>query len=255
MTVGDNGQGKRPVRSFEHSVGSQKRTSSSGSVGLCPGRQANRVPAGLNRQKAITKRDIDSSCGAGSLGEGSRHRQRCVGPGHIVTDRGGRLPGSVFWFAGYRDHPRLTLEDDVDTGPVGVGTLGSKGCHRGVYEPGIHLGSPIVSEAETLHRSVAEVVDQNIRLPDQVVEDPLRQPILCVDRQRLLAPIQRHEQGRLPFDEGPELSAQIATRRLDLYHPGPQVGEQHGRVWGRYQVAEFDDCGAMERFRGTRHAR
>jgi hypothetical protein len=41
-----------------------------------------------------------------------------------------------------------------------------------------------------------------------------------------------------------EASGQIAFDRLDLHHSGPHVGEEHGRVGGRDQIAELDDEGA-----------
>jgi hypothetical protein len=80
-------------------------------------------------------------------------------------------------------------------------------------------------------------VYEDIRHPGKLVHYPGPFGALEIEGDALLAV---KELGRL--QAGP--AVRISVERLDLYHPGPQLGEKGAGEWTSDVVAGLDDCDA-----------
>src|SRR5207244_1352157 len=90
----------------------------------------------------------------------------------------------------------------------------------GIDKARVVLVQAVPAVAELLHRAWAKVLDERIRLVEQPLEDLAAGGRFEVERDRLLAAIDRHEIGRFAILERAVLTRIVALRRgLDLDHP------------------------------------
>ncbi len=90
---------------------------------------------------------------------------------------------------------------------------------------------------------MTQIVQHHIGLLHEVVEHAFAHPILGVDRQRLLASVDSHEECRLVLDVWAESTTQVPCRWLHLDDPGSEICQEHARVGSCDEIAELDyDC-------------
>ena len=119
---------------------------------------------------------------------------------------------------------------------------------RGIDEAGVALMQAVPAVAELIHRARAKVLDERIRLVEQPLEDLAAGGRFEVERDRLLAAIDRHEIGRFAILERAVLTRIVALRRgLDLDHARAELGEQQSAVRAREDAGEVNDGDAGER--------
>ncbi len=138
-----------------------------------------------------------------------------------------------------------------------IGALAGAGiaeaADRGVDEPGVALGEPLVADAEAVHHAGAEVLDQHVGAVDQATEHLEALLLLEVDHHAALAAVDALEVaavGAVPAGLGRErghLARAVAAGRLDLHHVGALVGEQHRAERPGEHLRQIDDPEALER--------
>src|SRR3954469_710212 len=106
---------------------------------------------------------------------------------------------------------------------------------------------------ELFHSAGAEVLDERVGLVEQPLENVAASGRFEVERDRLLAAVDRGEIGRFAILEWAVMARVVALPgRLDFYHPRPEFGEQQGAVGTRQNAGEIDYRDAGER-PGLRH--
>src|SRR5439155_9325135 len=109
----------------------------------------------------------------------------------------------------------------------------------GIDEAGVALMQAVPAVAELIHRARAKVLDERIRLVEQPREDLAAGGRFEVERDRLLASIDRHEIERFAVLERAVLTRIVALRRgLDLDHARAELGEQQSAVRAREDAGE-----------------
>ena len=115
----------------------------------------------------------------------------------------------------------------------GVGPVLAERGDRGVDDIGLDLPEVVVTQTEPLERAHAEVLGHDVRAFHKLLEELHALRGLQLQRDRKLVPVTvlrgRHallDPAALALDaERHALASPIA--RLDLDHPGAQVGQQH----------------------------
>src|SRR5690606_18872609 len=162
------------------------------------------------------------------------------------ADRGCCLLWRVAGMAGYRHHPRLRLEDDVDAGPVGIRAVGAEGRDHRVHHRRVHLPHALLAVPHPLHRSPAQVVEHDVGSAHQPVHPAAGIEVLRIDRHRTLAAVYRQEEGRLTSKVGAESPSEVPGGSLDFDHVGSHVCQQHPRIGAGDQIGELDHPDAGE---------
>ena len=107
-------------------------------------------------------------------------------------------------------------------------------------------GFPAV--AETLHRAGPEVLDQHVGPREQTLEERAIGGQLEIEREALLAAVQRQEIRGAILDEGPDAARVGADLGpLDLHDARAEIGEQHRAVRTREHPRQIDDERACQR--------
>ncbi len=102
--------------------------------------------------------------------------------------------------------------------------------------------------AELFHRAGAEILDQHVGLVEEPLEDGAVGLGLEVERDRLLAAVDRGEIGRFAVAEGTVFARVVAlARRLDLDHARAHLGHQHGAIGPGEDARQIDDENARKR--------
>src|SRR6516162_9429362 len=100
-----------------------------------------------------------------------------------------------------------------------IGTAVAEARGGGVNETGIPLVQAVPAVAELFHRPRSKVLDQRVGLVEQPLEDLASIRRFEVERDRLLAAVDRDEVGRFAVAEWSVLAGIITVRgRLDLDH-------------------------------------
>src|SRR5215472_45666 len=119
------------------------------------------------------------------------------------------------------------------------------GC---IDEAGIARMQTLPAVAKPIERARAKVLDQRVSLVEQMLEDLAVGWRFEVERNRLLAPVDRDEIRRFTVLEWTILTGIISLlRRFDLDHACPELGEQQRAVRARQDAREVDDRDAGKR--------
>ena len=160
--------------------------------------------------------------------EGREHTAIGVHTGRNVGDRDPdlrrRLRGT-----GDGEQTRLALHEQVVRLPIGIRTVGAVARHLTDDEAWIGLSEGGGAEAQSIHRTRREIVDEHVAPGEQPPEDLLPLWPLHVERQRLLRPIQPHEVARHTVHRRIVAAREVARAGpFDLDDPCTQVGELTG---------------------------
>ena len=131
--------------------------------------------------------------------------------------------------------------DNALEGPdVGPGVIGSKSGKRAIDQAGVGLSHCLGAQTQTVHHPRPEVLHNNVRALDQRLGRRQVLRLLQVQNGAALAPVPGGVGGRLP--PGP-------TRRVDPYHAGALIGQQHpGQRTGNI-LSKVDNADTVERAR------
>ena len=142
-------------------------------------------------------------------------------------------------------------EVDVVPGPVGVGSGLAEAGERAMDEAGVARAQGRRVHAEPARGARPEALHDDVGARGERVDDRggARRP--QVERQALLAEVERPVVDALARDERRERAQRIAAARvLDLDHLGAELGQREGAHRARQQAREVEDGEAVERQRG-----
>ena len=203
------------------------------------------------RDLAVEQRQVEVGALASPLAteERSGHRKRAEDPAREVAHRQAHAHRRPPRLAGDGHRPAHRLERQVEGRPVAIRPLLAVGGDRAedhALVEGPELG---VRAAETLHHAGAEVLPDDVGPTDEVVEDLTPGIPGEVERDGLLAAVDREEVRRLAVGEerrthDPHRVAAVGV--LDLDHLGAHVGEQHRAVRPREHAGEVEHADARE---------
>src|ERR1700730_307119 len=129
-----------------------------------------------------------------------------------------------------------------------IGTAVPKTRRGGIDEARIARMQALPPVTELCHRARAEVLDERVGLVEQPLEDLATLRRFKVERDRLLAAVDRSKICRFAVLERAVMARVVALRgRFDLDYPRPELGEQQGAVGTRQDAGEIDDRDAGKR--------
>ena len=125
----------------------------------------------------------------------------------------------------------------------------AKTLHGGDDHAGIELVDAPPREAHAVERAGTEILHQNVRFLDQLLENLFALRRLGVERQRALVAVEHGEiQGVLALDVTKLGARDVAgARALDLDHVGAEPGEQLRAGRSGLHVREINDLDAFKR--------
>src|SRR3984893_13809373 len=117
---------------------------------------------------------------------------------------------------------------------MSIGTAVPKLRRGGIVEERIERMQALPPVTELFHRARAEVLDERVGLVEQPLEDLATLRRFKVERDRLLAAVDRGEIGRFAVLERAVMARVVALLgRFDLDHSRPELGKQQGAVGTR----------------------
>ncbi len=175
-------------------------------------------------------------------------------PADQVADRVADLHGRTVREAREIHHAGLRLDHQVVARSVRLGARLAEPRHRAVHEARVQARERAIAEAELVHRARTEVLQQHVALLDQLPKDLLSFLGLEIQGDALLAPVHRHEVGRLAADERRPAARVVALAGLlDLDHLGAHVAEHHRAEGTRQDAGEVEHTNAGQRSFSFRH--
>ncbi len=185
------------------------------------------------RELAVEHGDVDlgRSAGLEAMDDRGVDRDGGVEAGADVTDGHADAAGRLALVAGDAHDAAHALHDHVIGRVLGVRAGMAEARSRRVDELRVLGVQRLPAVAQLFHRAGPEVLDHDVGLLEQLLEDLAVGIGLEVERDALLAAIDRGEIGRLAVDEGTVGARIVATLgRFDLDHPCAHLGHQQGAV-------------------------
>ena len=211
----------------------------------------------LQRHAGLQQRRLDVLALAGALAveEGGRDRHRAGEAGVEVGGSGrgddlGRAERVDLAVAGQQ--AGVGLRDGVGAGTEGARPLLAEAGVLEVDEVGPEGAQRPVVHAQALRHARAGVDHEHVEARDDAVHQLLRRGMAQVDDERALAAVERVEALALAGHEAARLAAALASRRLDLDHVRPEVGEVEAAVRPRHDLRDFEHLDPVQR---ARHGR
>jgi len=210
-----------------------------------------------DRHLGIEHRDVHVHAAAAALPlqQGCLDADHREESGRDVAERRAHTRGRPVRLPGHAHDAAHALHDDVVGGPVRVGARLAKARGRSHHEARVARVQRLPAVAEALHGAGTKVLDENVGAAQQALEDGAVPGVLQVERDALLAAIQRRKVGGAPIDEGPDLARVVTTAgRLDLDDARTQIRQHQGAEGAREDARQIDDQDAGERA-GRVHSR
>ena len=111
-------------------------------------------------------------------------------------------------------------------------------------------------ETPARQRAAGEVLDQDVEVRQQAAQQRATLVLSQVERDALLAAVEREEEDRHAVDRRIAVAPLVAAlRRLDLHHLGAQVGEDRGAERPGEKARQVEDPDARERAHRGRKCR
>ena len=149
---------------------------------------------------------------------------------------------------GQAHHAAHRLHDHVEGGPRRVGPGLAEARDRRDDQRRMPRVQDVPAEAELRQHAGPVVLDQNVRARDELGEDRAVAVGGEVERDALLAAVQRHEVGRLAVEERPDLARVVAVSGpLDLDHARAELGQHQRAVRPRQHARQIDHRDSGER--------
>src|SRR6266478_5469086 len=115
-------------------------------------------------------------------------------------------------------------------------------------DPRVELVNVLPGEAHPVQRARREVLDQHVRVADQLLQDRLAFGRLGIERQRSLVAVERREIERVQIGDVTQLIARDVSDAgpLDLQYIGAEPRQQLGTRRPRLHAGEVDDLDSFE---------
>ena len=164
-------------------------------------------------------------------------------------------------FSGQVHDAAHALDDEIVSGPPGIGSILPEPGDRAIDQPRIGSRNAFVIETETLQAAELEVFDHHIGIRDQRFHPLEIVGIVEIGKHAVLAPVGGVEIGGVlaairPVHERRAPAARIvALGAFDLHDFGTQIGEGLPGPGSGKDAGEFDDLDAGQRCfaHGSRH--
>ncbi len=239
----------------ERLVGRGEDVRRSGRAGIhAGGEEDRRLPVGL-LDRRFHERGLDplaAACG-GARDERRDDSQRGKDAGVDVGDRGAAFGGRAAGLAGDAHDSREALRDQVEAALVGVRAGPSVPGNGAIDQARIQLPQHVISEAESLERSLAVVLRHDIGIGEEALHHLQAARRLQVHGHAAFVAVQDHEGGRLALDRGLGVAARVVSARklFNLYDVRAHVGEQHPARRPGHNLRQFDDLDSLQRSHGA----
>ena len=153
--------------------------------------------------------------------------------------------------AGEAHDPAHRLRDHVVGGALRVGSRLAEARDRRHHQPRMLALELLPAVAEPLHHARTEVLDEHVGALEQPLEHAAVGRGVEIEREALLAAVERDEVGGRVADEGADPARVVAAAgRLDLDHARTQIGEHLGAERTGEHARQIDDEDPGERARG-----
>ena len=142
-----------------------------------------------------------------------------------ITNRNADPDGTLPGHAGDTHQAAETLGDLVDAGPFAVGAILAEPSDAGIDDARIDLGAGLVVDTESMLHGRAVILDDDIRLFDQLEEYFLTFFGFEIDRQAALIAVQILKIETMPGTDDATLIFVDAVGRFDFDNIGTPVAE------------------------------
>lgn len=135
-------------------------------------------------------------------------------------------------FAGKAHNSGISLDQEVQSGPVFVRAVGAEAGDRAGDDPGIYFFQCLIIDLELFQHPGAEIVVDHVGDLHQVVENFGCLGVAEIQGDGLFVPVQTQVVSALAFmGILPDIPAEVpAVRVLDLDDLGAQIPEDHGPI-------------------------
>src|SRR6058998_3525744 len=142
----------------------------------------------------------------------------------------------------------LALHDEVVAGAMRFGPRLAEARDRAVHEARIEAAQCLEAHAEPFHRAGAEVLDDDVALAREAPQNVQALAGLEVERDALLAAVDRHEvRGLARHKRRPFPRVVALAPLLDLDDLGAHVGQHHRAERSSEDACEIEHPDAVER--------
>ncbi len=201
-------------------------------VGLLPGVQIAGCDIGQKMQAAVEQRDVDRLSAAGPLAREQRGEDRLDGiRAGCEVDEGDAEPHRIaVGLARDRHEAGLGLHHEVIAGTICERRRAPVARDRAMNEPRVARAQAFIGEAKRLEAGGAEVLDEYVGLAGKLRQNGAPALSLEIDRDALLAAIDRQVIGGNSLDRGrhPGPGIVAAVGVLDLPDLGAEIRKRHG---------------------------
>src|SRR5271166_3360727 len=191
---------------------------------------------------------------AGAVEQGADDAEGHQHAGAGVADRRARLDRAAVLFAGNAHRAAGGLRDRVERQPLLERAAVAKAFNLSIDDRRIDAADDIVAEPQTLNRSGREVLGEDVRLLDHLLDQCQAALVFEVDGQRALVGVVHHEIVGVA-EAG---AAGLAARRLHLSDVGTHPGERLSAGRAGLELCQVEDADALEqarRYGGYGHCR
>src|SRR6266536_2249990 len=196
-------------------------------------------------QHGVLHGDLDALALPGALAAIERaedaHREQHAGTG--VAQRRARLGRRAIALASDAHDPAGRLRDHVEGEVLLVRTVGAEAFDLRVDDARIELLHLVIGKPEPLDGAGREILDADVRLPQQILDEGKPALGFQIGRDRFLVGVEQQEiPGILPGRPAEGFAAGIAEIRvLDLDHFGTEPGQRLGACRPGLELREIED--------------
>ena len=186
------------------------------------------------------------------IGRGAPEKRRedpgeRIHAGSDIGDRNARLRRG-FRRAGHRKHAGLALHEEVIRALGAVGAVLAVAGNGAPDQAGVPRAQFLGAQPEPGRGTGRKVLDEDVRLSDELCEDRLCFRVLGVERQAFLRPVDPDEVRRKSFDRGVVAARSVANARaLDLDHARAEFRELPRGERRRDDLLQSDDRDSRQR--------
>ncbi len=198
------------------------------------------------RQLRVKQRQIEELAFPHTFAHEKRGKNahRRVDAAAHVGNRDGIPHGFVSRLAGDAHDARFALRENVVSGQPGLRTGPSVAADRAIDQARICRADFLVIKAAFQERFASRlIVDEHIRVRDEVAHDPNATRVIEIQRERSFVPICGEKVGGLGTRERWPPSTRLipCSRPFDLDDVGAQIAKQHGAVGPGQGFGPFDN--------------
>ena len=189
-----------------------------------------------------------ASPGTAAAHQGRAHAERALKAGDQIGDRRPGAHRRAIGLAGHAHKPAHRLGDEIEGGPVAIGSAGAKAGEAATDQRGVQRLEPSPVKAHRRHDPGSEILDQHIAARDQLFEHRAAITAAQIQGQRALVAVERREIPAQPVPHRPLPAHRVARARgFDLDHLGPHIGQDHRAERPGQNARQIDHADTRQR--------